>query len=187
MCLTKNDEMIHALAPDRSDQPVYAENLVRLDLMTNCLTSTAMVAFLLFLLNLLGLPFKSKSQLAETHGPRMHQRNNTDNEQAREQEPDPDKHDRFDHDVPPYQAYEWFGFRLRWRWRDLEAVTRLHQGYHVTKTSLAVTVTAIARRRGGRLAASQQPTRPVIGFRAAMASAAARLLSTYASQVAMPV
>ena len=42
---------------------MYAENLVRLDLMTNRLTSTAMVAFLLFLLNLLGLPFKSKSQL----------------------------------------------------------------------------------------------------------------------------
>jgi hypothetical protein len=43
---------------------VCAENLIRLDLWQNHLTSTAMVVFLLFLLNLLGLPFKSKSQLA---------------------------------------------------------------------------------------------------------------------------
>ena len=39
-----------------------AENLDRLDLVTESLT-VAMVALLLFLLNLLGLPFKSKSRL----------------------------------------------------------------------------------------------------------------------------
>ena len=35
----------------------------------------------------------------EAHGARMDQRNDADDEQARDKKPDPDKHDRFDHDA----------------------------------------------------------------------------------------
>ena len=35
----------------------------------------------------------------EAHRTRVHQWNNADNEQARDQKPDPDKHDLFDHDA----------------------------------------------------------------------------------------
>ena len=35
----------------------------------------------------------------ETHGARMDQWNDADDEQARDKDPDPDKHDRFDHDA----------------------------------------------------------------------------------------
>ncbi len=37
----------------------------------------------------------------QAHGARMHQRNHADDEQARDQEPDPDIHDRFDHKKAP--------------------------------------------------------------------------------------
>jgi hypothetical protein len=35
----------------------------------------------------------------------MYQRDDADNQEAREQEPDPDIHDRFNHAVPPEHSF----------------------------------------------------------------------------------
>ena len=41
----------------------------------------------------------SSRRMRQPHRARMHQRNDADDEQARDQESDPDKHDRFDHEL----------------------------------------------------------------------------------------
>ena len=53
---------------------------------------------------LVGLDFRHRERReglepahGEPHGARMHQRDDADHQQASDQEPDPDKHDRFDH------------------------------------------------------------------------------------------